>query len=133
MTSCGYLLIAAGLTLVGGAFTPPTPSQRAVPLRPCRRLFSQPRMLDVDHKEMLPYDVPEQPKPFADYEWDPEFPGSFKPGTRGENYDLDVVLEMWEGRDNPSCMELPQDQLWQVSWRSHCRSPLSPPSTVSLL
>lgn len=62
----------------------------------------------------LPYNVPEMPKPFSDYEWDPAFPGSFKPGLAGENYDLDVVLEMWEGRENPACMQLPQDQLWQV-------------------
>jgi hypothetical protein len=62
----------------------------------------------------LPYDVPKMPKPFSDYEWDPTFPGTFKPGMRGENHDLEDVLAMWEGRDNPACMELPQDQLWQV-------------------
>ena len=62
------------------------------------------------------------PKPFADYEWDPEFPGSFKPGTRGENQNLDEVLAEWEGRDNPACMQLPQDQLWQV--------PLAPPEDI---
>ena len=62
----------------------------------------------------LPYDVPGYVKPFPDYEWDPSFPGTFKPGKRGENQDLEDVLKMWEGRDNPACMELPQDQLWQV-------------------
>ena len=70
----------------------------------------------------LGYDVPAMPKPFADYEWDPEFPGSFKPGTRGENQNLDEVLAEWEGRDNPACMQLPQDQLWQV--------PLAPPEDI---
>ena len=70
----------------------------------------------------LPYKVPAYEKPFADYEWDETYPGSFKPGTRSENYDLDVVLEMWEGRENPAAMELPQDQLWQV--------PLAPPEDI---
>lgn len=54
------------------------------------------------------------PKPFADYEWDDDFPGTFKPGKRGENRDLEDVLADWENRDNPACMQLPQDQLWQV-------------------
>jgi hypothetical protein len=70
----------------------------------------------------LPYDVPKYEKPFADYEWDPSFPGSFKPGTRKENYDIDTVFEMWEGKDNPAAMELPQDQLWEV--------PLAPPEDI---
>ena len=71
----------------------------------------------------LPYDVPKIPKPFSDYEWDPEFPGTFKPGIKNrENYDLEDVLEMWEGRDNPACMQLPQDQLWQVPLAPLCRS-----------
>ena len=71
----------------------------------------------------LPYDVPPQPKPFSDYEWDPTFPGTFKPGTaRGENHNLESVLAIWEGKENPACMELPQDQLWQV--------PLAPPEDI---
>jgi len=70
----------------------------------------------------LPYEVPPLEKPFADYEWDDSFPGTFKPGTRGENYDFDTVLEMWDGKDNPACTELPQDQLWQV--------PLAPPEDI---
>ena len=70
----------------------------------------------------LPYEVPKQEKPFADYEWDDSFPGTFKPGTRGENQDLAEVLEMWKDRENPACMELPQDQLWQV--------PLAPPEDI---
>ena len=41
-------------------------------------------------------------------------PGTFKPGTRGENYNLEDVLEMWKDRDNPACTELPQDELWHV-------------------
>jgi len=71
---------------------------------------------------MCVFEVPPTPKPFSDYEWDPSYPGSFKPGTRSENYDLDVVIDMWEGRDNPSCIELPQDELWQV--------PLAPPEDI---
>ena len=70
-------------------------------------------MLDVDHAK-LPYNVPPLPKPFSDYEYDPSYPGSFKPGTRGENQDLDQVLEDWKDRDNPACMQLAQDELWQV-------------------
>ena len=67
----------------------------------------------MDHAK-LPYEVPPLPKPFADYEWDDSYPGSFKPGTRGENQDLDVVLEQWKDRENPACVQLPQDALWQV-------------------
>ena len=32
----------------------------------------------------LPYEVPELPKPYADYEWDDSYPGTFKPGLREE-------------------------------------------------
>ena len=78
------------------------------------------RMLESPFE--LPYKVPEQPKPFADYEWDDDYPGTFKPGKRMENYDLDAVLEIWEGRDNPACLELPQDMQWQV--------PLGPPEDI---
>lgn len=70
----------------------------------------------------LPYDVPAQPKPYSDYEWDPDYPGTFKPGMRRENAELDEVLDAWEGRDNPACLELPQDQLFQV--------PLAPPEDI---
>ena len=49
-------------------------------------------------------------------------PGTFKPGKRKENYPLDDVLEMWEGRENPAATFLPQDQLWQV--------PLAPPEDI---
>ena len=52
----------------------------------------------------------------------PADPGTFKPGKRGENYNLEDVLEMWEGRENPACTILPQDQLWQV--------PLAPPEDI---
>ena len=84
----------------------------AVPLY-CHRTSGVVRMLDVDHAK-LPYNVPPLPKPFSDYEYDPSYPGSFKPGTRGENQDLDKVLEDWKDRDNPACMQLAQDELWQV-------------------
>ena len=92
------------------ALQPPPPRPRHAPLRLQEPPFP------------LPYEVPEQEKPFADYVWDPDFPGTFKPGTRGENYDLDVVLEMWKDKENPACMELPQDELWQV--------PLAPPEDI---
>ena len=82
---------------------------------------SAPQLLEVP-RDRLPYTVPDQPKPFSDYEWDPAFPGTFKPGTRGENQDIDQVLEDWKDRDNPACMQLPQDQLWQV--------PLAPPEDI---
>ena len=119
--------------------------------------------------------MPEMEKPFADYEWDDDYPGTFKPGKRKEGMDLDEVrptrvdsknldnrlsfllrghlrtvvshllrggwsaalvtvlpwdpqpcrsrgsprmpqvLEMWKDKENPACMELPQDQLWQVT------------------
>ena len=36
--------------------------------------------------------------------------------------DLDEVLEEWKDKENPACMELPQDQLWQV--------PLAPPEDI---
>ena len=49
-------------------------------------------------------------------------PGTFKPGKRSENCDLEDVLKDWEGRDNPSATFLPQDQLWQV--------PLAPPEDI---
>ena len=31
-------------------------------------------------------------------------------------------MDMWEGRENPACTILPQDQLWQV--------PLAPPEDI---
>jgi hypothetical protein len=86
------------------------------------RVAHAPACLDVDHAK-LPYEVPPLPKPFADYEWDPSFPGTFKPGTRGENQDLDAVLEAWKDRENPACMQLPQDALWQVCRVCHPNNP----------
>lgn len=82
--------------------------------------YAPPQLLDQPLP--LPYEIPKMEKPFADYEWDPTFPGSFKPGTRRENRDLDDVLAEWEGKENPACMEMPQDQLWQV--------PLAPPEDI---
>ena len=70
----------------------------------------------------LPYEVPKMPKPFADYEWDQDWPGTFKPGKRAEQFTTEDVLDMWEGRDNPACLELPRDQQWQV--------PLAPPEDI---
>ena len=53
----------------------------------------------------LPYDVPELPKPYADYEPDENYPGTLPPGTRRENYPIDEVMEMWEGKENPNWMQ----------------------------
>ena len=105
-------LATAGLPLLCCALSPLRPAPHA--------RHAAPRLLEPPFE--LPYEVPEMPKPFADYEWDPNFPGTFKPGTRGENQDLEQVLKDWEGRDNPACMELPQDELWQV--------PLAPPEDI---
>ena len=71
-----------------------------------------PRMLESPFK--LPYEIPKMPKPFSDYEWDDSYPGTFKPGKRRENQDLEEVLEFWEGRPNPAALELPQDVQWQI-------------------
>mmetsp|Transcript_18229 Transcript_18229/g.38884 ORF Transcript_18229/g.38884 Transcript_18229/m.38884 type:complete len:187 (-) Transcript_18229:263-823(-) len=62
----------------------------------------------------LPFDIPELPKPFSDYEWDDDYPGTLKPGKREEMYSLDDVFAMWEGKENPACIELRQDELWEV-------------------
>jgi hypothetical protein len=103
------------------------PSQQLIPtaaaahVRPLSgRVTSPPRMQEPPLP--LPYTVPKQAKPFADYEWDDDFPGTMKPGKRRENYELDEVLEAWEGRDNPACLELPQDVLFQV--------PMAPPEDI---
>jgi len=79
-------------------------------------------MLELPKGFKLPYEVPPQQKPFSDYEWDPSYPGTFKPGTRGENYDFEEVEKMWEGRDNPAALQLPQDVPWQI--------PLAPPEDI---
>ena len=108
--------LALGGTFLSASALPPVARLRW----PARARHAAPTLLEPPFK--LPYDVPPLPKPFADYEWDPSFPGTFKPGTRGENADIDEVLERWKDRDNPACMELPQDQLWQV--------PLAPPEDI---
>ncbi|EOD19330.1 hypothetical protein EMIHUDRAFT_242945 [Emiliania huxleyi CCMP1516] len=46
-------------------------------------------------------------KVFSDYEWDPDFPGTFKPGLKRENYDFDEVVEMWKDRPNENTLHLP--------------------------
>merc|ERR1719326_2012585 len=74
-------------------------AQRFVPRVPQAQLLASrlraARMLEPPFE--LPYEVPKQPKPFSDYEWDDSYPGTFKPGTRGENYDMDEVEKMWKG------------------------------------
>ena len=49
-------------------------------------------------------------KPFSDYKWDPDHPGSMPPGIAREMYEIEDVEAMWEGRDNPACTEYPSDQ-----------------------
>ena len=70
----------------------------------------------------LPYEGPAMPNVYSDYEYDPAFPGSLKPGSRIENRELDAVLEDWKDRPNPNCMQLPQDMLIHV--------PLKPPEEI---
>lgn len=70
----------------------------------------------------LPYEIPQLPKVYSDYEWDDSYPGTFKPGLRTEMYSLDDVFELWEGKENPACIELRQDQLWAV--------PTAPPEDI---
>ena len=70
----------------------------------------------------LPYDVPDLPKPYSDYEWDDSYPGTLKPGLRGEGTTTEEVIEMWKDKKNGNVMELPRDQLWQV--------PLKPPEDI---
>ena len=52
-----------------------------------------------------------QTKAYSDYEWDPEHPGSLKPGLRKEKYDIDIVMEMWKDKENATCMRLPMDEV----------------------
>ena len=68
----------------------------------------------------LPYDVPELPKPYADYEPDENYPGTLPPGTRRENYPIDEVMEMWEGKENPNWMQA------RVTHRTPCHVSRTP-------
>lgn len=70
----------------------------------------------------LPHEGPAMPNVYSDYEFDPDFPGTMKPGNRLENRELSTVLEEWEDRPNPNCMQLPQDMLIHV--------PLKPPEEI---
>ena len=92
------------------ALQPPPPRPRHAPLRLQEPPFP------------LPYEVPEQEKPFRRLCLGPRFRHLQAGDAHGENYDLDVVLEMWKDKENPACMELPQDELWQV--------PLAPPEDI---
>ena len=63
-------------------------------------------------------------KVFSDYEWDPDFPGTFKPGLKRENYDFDEVVEMWKDRPNENVMRLHLDEARsQTCPRAHRRPP----------
>ena len=63
-------------------------------------------------------------KVFSDYEWDPDFPGTFKPGLKRENYDFDEVVEMWKDRPNENVMRLHLDEARsQTCPRDHRRPP----------
>ena len=50
-------------------------------------------------------------KLYSDYIWDPEHPGSFKPGLTRENYNLDDVREMWKDKPNENVMRFPIDEV----------------------
>ena len=105
-------LATAGLPLLCCALSPLRPAPHA--------RHAAPRLLEPPFE--LPYEVPRQPKPFSDYEWDPSYPGTFKPGLTRENKNLDEVLAAWEGKENPAALQMPRDQLWQV--------PLAPPEDI---
>ena len=107
-----------GLLVSGGAAWSPTTVQSGA--RQAAVRGAAVRMQDLPFP--LPYEVPPLPKPFSDYEWDPTYPGTMKPGLRLENQELDDVLEMWKDKENGNVMELPRDQLWQV--------PLKPPEDI---
>ena len=80
--------------------------------RCCHRAGFHPRMLEPPFP--LPYEVPPLPKAYSDYEWDDSYPGTFKPGKREEMYSTQDVFDLWEGKENPACIELRQDELWAV-------------------
>eukprot|EP00966_Prymnesium_polylepis_P017930 413716-Prymnesium_polylepis.1 len=102
--------------------------QRATPLAPALRAAgprcrcATARMVTLPEGFGLPYEDPPLPKVYSDYEWDPDYPGTFKPGKREEMYSLQNVFDMWEGKENPACIELRQDELWEV--------PLAPPEDI---
>jgi len=50
-------------------------------------------------------------KSFSDYEWDPAYPGTLKPGLRSEMYDIDAVMEMWKDKPNDNVMRLHMDEV----------------------
>lgn len=100
-------IMVVGVVITGGASALRVPRSTGSPARRASVTMQEPPF-------PLPYEVPPMPKPFADYTWDDDFPGTLKPGKSRENEELDEVLAAWEGRDNPNCMELPIDQLWQV-------------------
>jgi len=68
------------------------------------------------------YDAQKLQKAYSDYVWDPDYPGTLPPGTRKEKYDLDEVLEMWDGKENPNVFEYSQDELVHI--------PLKPPEDI---
>uniref|UniRef100_A0A7S3TU05 Uncharacterized protein n=1 Tax=Strombidinopsis acuminata TaxID=141414 RepID=A0A7S3TU05_9SPIT len=61
-------------------------------------------------------------KLYSDYIWDPEHPGSFKPGLTRENYNLDDVREMWKDKPNENVMRFPIDEFIHL--------PLKPPEGI---
>ena len=65
------------------------------------------------------YKTQKQNKIFSDYNWDPNFPGTLKPGTAKENYDLVDVLKDWENKPFDAVMQLSMDEQMHI--------PLKPP------
>ena len=78
-----------------------------------------PRMQEPPTKENDPFyaEVP-APRAFSDYEWDESFPGTLKPGLAKDNYDMDDVMQAWEGKEFEAVLDttlaprlLPQPEL----------------------
>jgi hypothetical protein len=57
------------------------------------------------------YGVVDQQKQFSDYTWDPNHPGSFKPGLTPENYSMEDVMEMWKDKPNDNVMRFTMDEV----------------------
>ena len=97
-------------------------SPTAPPKTPHQRLRA-PRMQEPPTKENDPFyaEVP-APRAFSDYEWDESFPGTLKPGLAKDNYDMDEVMQAWEGKEFEAVLELSMDEQFHV--------PIKPPERI---
>jgi len=119
-----FLLVAGS----GGAAAAMHATQQTLLLMPGRTIVhrsacrtSTPQLLEPPFPHWF-YDKQPEQKKYSDYVWDPDFPGTLKPGLKDEQYTLDEVFEMWEGKENPNVMEYPQDEVIQL--------PLKPPEDI---